>query len=135
MARKVIDDDMKDLVKKAREARGNSYSPYSRFAVGAAVRTSSGRVFQGSNVENCSYGLTICAERVALFNAVSEGECDFAALAIFTEAKDLTPPCGACRQVLSEFCGELVIILANPGGEKKLKLSELLPLPFNKGNL
>ncbi len=135
LAGKGRDEDMKELVKKAREARGNSYSPYSSFAVGAAVRTKSGRVFQGCNIENCSYGLTVCAERVAVFNAVSEGECDLEALAIFTEADDLTPPCGACRQVLAEFSEELVIILANPKGERELRLSELLPMPFNKHSL
>ena len=120
------------LVKNAQEARARSYSPYSRFKVGAAIRTKSGKVYRGCNIENCSYGLTVCAERVAVYNAVSDGETDFEALAVFTEAKDLTPPCGACRQVLSEFSKDLVIILANPGKQKELKLSELLPMPFNK---
>ncbi len=123
---------MNELVKKAREARACSYSPYSRFGVGAAIRAKSGKVYLGCNVENCSYGLTVCAERVAVCNAVSDGATDFEALAIFTEAEDLTPPCGACRQVLSEFSKDLTIILANPGGKKELRLSELLPLPFNK---
>ena len=121
-----------ELVKKAQEARAHSYSPYSRFKVGAAIRTKSGKVYRGCNIENCSYGLTVCAERVAVYNAVSDGETDFESLAVFTEAKDLTPPCGACRQVLSEFSKDLVIILANPGKQKELKLSELLPMPFNK---
>lgn len=123
---------MDELVKQAREARARSYSPYSRFAVGAALRTASGKVYLGCNIENCSYGLTVCAERVAVYNAVADGARDFEALAIFTEAEELTPPCGACRQVLWEFSQDLVIILANPGGEKELKLSELLPKPFNK---
>lgn len=121
-----------ELVKKAQEARAHSYSPYSRFKVGAAIRTKSGKVYRGCNIENCSYGLTVCAERAAVYNAVSDGETDFESLAVFTEAKDLTPPCGACRQVLSEFSRDLVIILANPGKQKELKLSELLPMPFNK---
>lgn len=121
-----------ELVKKAQEARAHSYSPYSRFKVGAAIRTKSGKVYRGCNIENCSYGLTVCAERAAVYNAVSDGETDFESLAVFTEAKDLTPPCGACRQVLSEFSKDLVIILANPGKQKELKLSELLPMPFNK---
>lgn len=123
---------MDELIKQARKAREHSYSPYSRFKVGAAIRTKSGRVYTGCNVENCSYGLTVCAERVAVYNAVSDGEKDFEALAIFTEAEDLTPPCGACRQVLSEFSKDLVVILANPGKKKELKLFELLPMPFNK---
>ncbi|MCQ4574137.1 MAG: cytidine deaminase [Candidatus Brocadiales bacterium] len=123
---------MNELVKQAREARTRSYSPYSRFAVGAAVRTGSGKVYLGCNIENCSYGLTVCAERTAIYNAVADGATDFEALAIFTEAGELTPPCGACRQVLSEFSRDLVIILANPGEQKELKLSELLPMPFNR---
>ncbi|MFQ5956401.1 MAG: cytidine deaminase [Candidatus Brocadiales bacterium] len=123
---------MNELVKQAREARKRSYSPYSRFGVGAALRTTSGKVYLGCNVENCSYGLTVCAERVAVYNAVSDGSRDFEALAIYTEAEDLTPPCGACRQVLWEFSKDLVIIIANHGGEEELKLSELLPKPFDK---
>lgn len=123
---------MNELVKQAREARARSYSPYSHFAVGAALRTVSGKVYLGCNIENCSYGLTVCAERVAIYNAVSDGARDFEALAIFTEAEGLTSPCGACRQVLWEFSKDLVIILANPRGKKELRLSELLPAPFDK---
>lgn len=125
---------MDELVKQAREARARSYSPYSHFAVGSALRTASGKVYLGCNIESCSYGLTVCAERVAVYNAVSDGARDFEALAIFTEAGDLTPPCGACRQVLWEFSKDLVIILANPREEKVLRLSELLPMPFDKQN-
>ncbi len=123
---------LSELIKHAREARAHSYSPYSNFAVGAALRAASGKVYMGCNVENSSYGLTVCAERVAVCNAVSGGERDFEALAIFTEAEELTPPCGACRQVLWEFSKDLVIILANLREEKELKLTELLPKPFDK---
>ncbi len=123
---------MNELVKHAREARTRSYSPYSNFAVGAAIRNKSGRVYLGCNVENCAYGLTVCAQRTAIVNAVSDGARDFEALAVYTEAKHLTPPCGACRQVLAEFAKDLIIILANPKEERQLKLSELLPMPFNR---
>lgn len=123
---------MNELVRQAKEARSRSYSPYSRFAVGAALRTVSGKVYLGCNVENASYGLTVCAERVVIYNAISDGARDFEVLAIFTEAEDLTPPCGACRQVLWEFAKDLTIVIANPGGEKELRLAELIPMPFDK---
>ncbi|MEK7822095.1 MAG: cytidine deaminase [Planctomycetota bacterium] len=126
---------MKELIKKAIEAREKSYSPYSHFKVGAALKTTSGKVYTGTNVENASYGLTVCAERVAVYKAVSAGEREFEALAVFTEADELTPPCGACRQVLWEFSKNLIIVLANSREEKILKLSDLLPLPFQKENL
>lgn len=126
---------MEELIKRAKEARGQSYSPYSRFKVGAALKTRSGKVYTGTNVENASYGLTVCAERVAVYKAVSEGEREFETLAVFTEAGELTPPCGACRQVLWEFSKNLVVVLANSTGEKILKLSDLFPLPFQKENL
>jgi cytidine deaminase len=126
---------MEELIKKAREAREKSYSPYSRFKVGAAVKTKSGKIYTGTNVENASYGLTVCAERVAVFKAVSEGERELEALAVFTEAGELTPPCGACRQVLWEFSRGLVVVLANSKEKKVLRLAELLPFPFQKENL
>lgn len=123
---------MDELAREAMQARLNSYSPYSHFRVGAALRAKSGRLYLGCNVENCSYGLTVCAERVALYNAVAAGEREFEAMAIFTDADTITPPCGACRQVLSEFSKDLVIILSNPMGERRLQLSELLPMPFER---
>ncbi|HHT9140471.1 MAG TPA: cytidine deaminase [Candidatus Tripitaka californicus] len=123
---------MEELIKKAIEARDESYSPYSHFKVGAALKTRSGKVYAGTNVENASYGLTVCAERVAVYKAVSAGEREFEALAVFTEADELTPPCGACRQVLWEFSKDMLIILANTKGEKRLRLSELLPMPFER---
>ncbi len=126
---------MDELIEEAIEAREHSYSPYSRFKVGAALKSKSGKIYTGTNVENASYGLTVCAERTAVYKAVSQGEREFEALAIFTDTEDLTPPCGACRQVLWEFSRDLVVILANSNEKKILKLSDLLPLPFRKGNL
>ncbi|HHT9120931.1 MAG TPA: cytidine deaminase [Candidatus Hypogeohydataceae bacterium YC41] len=123
---------MKELIKKAVEAREKSYSPYSHFKVGAALKTKSGKVYTGTNVESASYGLTVCAERVAVYKAVSEGERDFEAIAVFTEAEELTPPCGACRQVLWEFSKDILIILANTKGNKEMRLTELLPFPFER---
>ncbi len=107
-----------------------SYSPFSKFAVGAAILTKSGKIFTGANIENSSYGLTICAERVACVKAVSEGEKEFEAIAVATHSEDPASPCGACRQFLWEF-GDMDVILINPQGkEKKYRLSELLPDGF-----
>ncbi|MDO8527584.1 MAG: cytidine deaminase [Deltaproteobacteria bacterium] len=121
---------MNELVKKAIEARQKSYSPYSKFAVGAALEAEDGTVFTGCNVENASYGLTVCAERIALMKAVSEGAIKFRRIAIVADHPQPTP-CGACRQVLYEFAPELEIILANTKGETEtVKLSNLLPKAF-----
>src|SRR5271157_4697941 len=100
------------LIKEARKAMKNSYSPYSRFKVGAALLTDGGEIFSGTNVENCSYGLTICAERLAVYKAVSEGEKKFKAIAIVAGGKSCCYPCGACLQVLSEFVPDMDVILA-----------------------
>ena len=122
------------LIAAARQARQNAYAPYSGFAVGAALRTRSGRVFTGSNVENVSYGLTICAERVAVAKAVSEGERDLEAIAVVSEGA--VTPCGACRQVLAEFNPDLRVILADVEGDpREFRLSELLPEAFLPGDL
>jgi cytidine deaminase len=124
------------LALRAREARRSSVSPYSRFRVGAALLCSSGRVYTGCNVENSSYGLTICAERTALVKAVSEGERRFTALAIVSDSPDPTPPCGACRQVIMELAGDIDIILI--GKHRKVRtfrMSELLPHAFSKDNI
>ncbi|HEV2386892.1 MAG TPA: cytidine deaminase [Candidatus Acidoferrales bacterium] len=124
------------LVAAARRARARAYAPYSRFQVGAAVRTRSGRVYTGCNIENASYGLTLCAERVALFKAVSEGEREFDAVAVVTGADSVTPPCGACRQILWEFCGDVEVLMANVDGKSELhRMSELLPAPFGRQSL
>lgn len=121
-----------DLIKLARQAQGNSYSPYSNFNVGAALLTTSGRVFTGSNVENGSYGLTICAERVAIFKAVSEGETGFDTIAITGSGDGFLYPCGACLQVMSEFAPELKIIVADENNSiREYRLNELLPQAFS----
>jgi cytidine deaminase len=119
------------LIDAARKAREHAHAPYSGFPVGAAVRTRAGRLYTGCNIENASYGLTLCAERVAVFKAISEGEREFDAIAIVTDADPLTPPCGACRQILWEFCGDVDVMLANLAGRIELRrVSDLLPLPF-----
>ncbi|MBP1691569.1 MAG: cytidine deaminase [Bacteroidetes bacterium] len=126
----------RSLVSRARAAKRHSHSPYSRFRVGAAVLTSSGKVYTGCNIENSSYGLTVCAERTALFKAVSEGETSFVAVAIASDEKDATPPCGACRQVIMDLAGDVDVILSTGNGALKvLKLADLLPLPFGGKNL
>jgi len=120
------------LIDAARTARLNAFAPYSRFLVGAALEAKDGRVFTGCNVENATYGLTVCAERVALFKAISEGVREFVRIAVVGDTADPTPPCGACRQLLWEFGGDLEIILANLTEEKgRHRLKELFPLPFD----
>jgi len=126
--------DYEDLIAKAMEAREKAHAPYSHFAVGAALLAQSGRVYTGCNVENASYGLSICAERVAVFKAGSEGERDFEAIAVVTE-KGVTP-CGACRQVLLEFGEGIQVIVADEtGGYRVFTLQELLPEAFNSEDL
>lgn len=126
----------KTLAKRALAARTFSYSPYSHFRVGAAVLTSTGKVFTGCNVENSSYGLTICAERVALFKAVSEGHKKFKAIAIASDEDGFTSPCGACRQVIIDLAGNIDVILAKKNGETRtMRMKELLPFAFTKENL
>ncbi|HKW89127.1 MAG TPA: cytidine deaminase [Candidatus Acidoferrales bacterium] len=124
------------LIIAARQAREHAHAPFSEFRVGAAVRTKSGRIFSGCNVENASYGLTICAERVAIFKAVSEGEREFDSIAVVTDSDALTPPCGACRQIIWEFCGDVPIILANLKGKvERERAGKLLPRPFDSSHL
>jgi cytidine deaminase len=120
------------LVEAARAARLHAHAPFSRFQVGAALLTREGRVFTGCNVENASYGLTVCAERVAVFKAVSEGYRAFARIAVVADTAEPTPPCGACRQVLWELGGDLEVILANLEVPKALyRMRDLLPHPFD----
>ena len=120
------------LITAARTARENAHAPYSNFRVGAAVRAKSGRIFSGCNVENSTYGLTVCAERVAVFKAISEGVRKFRRVAVAADTDVLTPPCGACRQILWEFCGDVDIILVNPRGKTETyRLKELFPKPFD----
>src|SRR5262249_42177253 len=122
----------KPLLDAARAVRQNAFAPFSGFRVGAALETAAGRIITGCNVENATYGLTICAERVAVVKAVSEGERKFTRIAIVADTEEPTPPCGACRQILWEFGGDLEIILSNLKGEKaRLRLRDLLPHPFD----
>jgi cytidine deaminase len=125
-----------DLIAAARAARENAHAPFSKFRVGAAVRGISGRVFTGCNVENATYGLTLCAERVAIFKAVSEGERKFESVAVVADTDRLTPPCGACRQILWEFCGDAEIVLANLNGKVEIRrMTQLFPEPFDSSFL
>jgi cytidine deaminase len=128
--------DYKGLIQAARKAKTHSHSPYSKFRVGAAVMTKSGKIYTGCNIENSSYSLTVCAERTALFKAVSEGEKKFLALVISTDVNDFISPCGACRQVISDLAGDINIILTNGVGKTKImKMKDLLPHPFIPKNL
>ena len=113
-------------------ARENAHAPYSKFRVGAALEDTSGRVHTGCNVENATYGLTLCAERVAVFKAISEGAREFRRIAIAADTDALTPPCGACRQILWEFCGDIEIVMVNLHGKSEvLRLKELFPRAFD----
>jgi cytidine deaminase len=123
-------EDWRALAAAAREASANAYAPYSRFAVGAAVRAADGRVFAGCNVENASFGLTICAERNAVFQAVAAGARNLVAVALFTPTPEPASPCGACRQVLAEFGVEEVLCVAGDGREARHSLDALLPHRF-----
>lgn len=123
------------LADMARNARNNAYAPYSKFLVGAALLGRSGRVYTGCNVENASFGLTICAERTALVKAVSEGEREFMALALVGNGPEFTYPCGACLQVLAEFAPEIKIISVDGAGQtRSISLRELLPQVFVLSN-
>ena len=123
--------DHRSLVEAARRARENAVARFSNFKVGAALETTD-VVITGCNVENATYGLTICAERVAMFKALSEGHRTFSRIAIVADTDDPTPPCGACRQILWEFGGDLEVVLANLTQEKGVhRLKDLLPLPFD----
>ncbi len=127
------EDARRQLVQAAIDSRRAAYAPYSRFAVGCAIIGKSGEVFTGVNVENASYGLTICAERAAVFNAVTHGVREFEALAIATAGQ--ATPCGACRQVLAEFADELVILLVDadqPDDVRETSLSDLFPIRFRR---
>jgi cytidine deaminase len=126
------DSSFDRLIAAARVARDHAHAPYSNFRVGAALRAQSGRIFTGCNVENATFGLTLCAERVAIFKAISEGERGFDAVAVVADTEALTPPCGACRQILWEFCGDAEVILANLTGKiERYRMSALFPKPFD----
>jgi cytidine deaminase len=124
------------LVALAREAREHARAPYSGFPVGAALKTRRGEIVTGCNIENASFGLSMCAERVAAFKALSEGLSDFEAIAVVADAKRLTPPCGPCRQILWELCGDVVVHMADlKGRSRTLRLRQLLPMPFDARQL
>lgn len=123
------------LVRLARDARKRAHAPFSGFAVGAALRTSDGQIVTGCNVENATYGLTLCAERVAVFKAVSEGLRRFDAVAVVADT-EVPSPCGPCRQILWEFCGDITVhMVGRKGRTTTRRLSELLPLPFDSRSL
>jgi cytidine deaminase len=123
---------MDALLEAALRAREHAHAPFSKFLVGAALEDAGGRVHTGCNVENATYGLTVCAERVAIFKAISEGARKFRRIAVAADTDTLTPPCGACRQILWEFCGDIEVILVNPRGKSEtMRMSTLFPRPFD----
>ena len=124
------------LIEAALAARLNAYAKFSNFLVGAAIEDIDGRIHTGCNVENATYGLTLCAERVAVFKAISEGVRKFRRVAVVADTDTLTPPCGACRQILWEFCGDIPVVLVNLHGKTETyQLKDLLPKPFDASYL
>ncbi len=127
-----MENSPEKLIEAAVKARENAHAPYSNFKVGAALQTKSGKIFTGCNVENATYGLTICAERVAIFKAISEGETQIIQIAVAADTAELTPPCGACRQIIWEFCGDIPVVMANLKDEvETLRMKELFPRAFD----
>ncbi len=121
------------LVAAARAARERAVADFSGFKVGAALETADGQIVTGCNIENASYGLTVCAERVAIFKAISEGHRAFTRMVVVADTESPTPPCGACRQIMWEFCGAIEVTLANlTAVTATLNMKDLLPLPFDK---
>ncbi|HTH36574.1 MAG TPA: cytidine deaminase [Pyrinomonadaceae bacterium] len=121
-----------DLVAAATDVREKAYAPYSNFKVGAAVETDEGNIYTGCNVESASYGLTVCAERVAIWKGISRGEKRFGRIAVVVDTEELTPPCGVCRQIIWEFCGDVPVILSNLHGKSEtVQMSDLLPRAFD----
>ena len=130
----VIDDDAARaaLLDAARRARERAQARYSQFAVGAAIETSDGTIVDGCNVESAMYGLSLCAERVAVFKAISEGASKFVRIAVAADTDVLTPPCGSCRQILWEFCGDIEVTLINPRGKSEtFRMKDIFPRPFD----
>ena len=127
-----MNEDLEPLIEAAKAARLQSVAPFSNFLVGAAVRTESGKVYTGCNVESASYGLTVCAERVAIWKALSEGERNFTALAVVADTETLTPPCGTRRQIIWEFARGATIVFANLNGKREeFHIADLLPRAFD----
>ena len=121
-----------ELIDAATDVRERAYAPYSNFRVGAAVETDDGDIYTGCNVESASYGLTVCAERVAIWKGISRGVTKFGRIAVVVDTEELTPPCGVCRQIIWEFCGDVPVILANLHGRTEtIMMSELLPRAFD----
>jgi cytidine deaminase len=133
----MLSENLDLLVRAAWQVRERAHAPYSGFKVGAALEEeNTGRIFTGCNIENATYGLSLCAERVAVFKAVSEGARRFVRVAVTADSQKLTPPCGACRQILWEFCGNIELILANLQGETNiLSMRDLFPRPFDSSFL
>jgi cytidine deaminase len=128
--------EYRSLIEEAQKVKLNAFAPYSKFRVGAALLTSDGRIFTGCNIENSSFSMTICAERVAIFNAISHGVLKFKAIAVISDDSGFTPPCGACRQVLSELAGNIDFIMMNAKKKIKIvKLNSLFPFAFSGTNL
>jgi len=121
-----------ELVEAARAVRENAYAPFSEFKVGAALETDDGQIIVGSNVESASYGLTVCAERVAVWNAISQGKRKITRIAVVADTEELTPPCGVCRQIIWEFGGDIPVIFSNLAGKREtVQMKELLPRAFD----
>ena len=127
-----MQENERKLIEAATGARDNAYAPYSNFKVGAAVEADDDNIYIGCNVESASYGLTVCAERVAIWKGISRGEKRFKRIAVVVDTEELTPPCGVCRQIIWEFCGDVPVILANLTGKTEtVMMSELLPRAFD----
>lgn len=127
-----MQENEKKLIEAATGVRENAYAPYSNFKVGAAVEADDDNIYIGCNVESASYGLTVCAERVAIWKGISRGEKRFKRIAVVVDTEELTPPCGVCRQIIWEFCGDVPVILANLHGKTEtVMMSELLPRAFD----
>ena len=128
----MIEPEIQKLIDAARAARDCSLSPFSKFCVGAAVETTAGKIYTGCNIESASFGLTVCAERVAIWKALSEGERNFKRLAVVVDTSPLTPPCGTCRQIIWEYCRNVDVILANLHGDIETdEMTNLLPRAFD----
>ena len=122
----------KELIEAATAVRENAYAPFSEFRVGSALVTDDGQIIVGSNVESASYGLTVCAERVAVWNAISQGKRKIVKIAVVADTEDLTPPCGVCRQIIWEFGGDIPVVLANLKGKTEtVQMKDLLPRAFD----
>lgn len=127
-----MNDTSEKLIESAKQVRENAFAPYSKFKVGSAVITKDGKIYTGCNVESASYSATICAERVAISKAVSEGESEFEQIAVVADTENLTPPCGVCRQVIWELCGDIPVTMSNLEGDTEtISMKELLPRAFD----